>query len=74
MRLISFVIPAYNERENIGLIAEKITHVMHPLREKYEFEILLIDDGSIDTTWYEIEKLCDQDVTHIRGVHFSRNF
>ncbi|MHA1249022.1 MAG: polyprenol monophosphomannose synthase [Candidatus Helarchaeota archaeon] len=46
--LISIVIPTYNEVDNLGLIIEKINHVMKTY--KFNFEIIIIDDNSPDGT------------------------
>lgn len=70
--LISLVIPAYREESNIPLIYKEIQKVLTKI-EEYDFEIIFIDDGSPDTTWLEIEKLCKQDKT-VKWIHLSRNF
>ncbi len=39
----------------------------------YDYEIILINDGSPDNTWWVIEKICQTD-TYVKGVNLSRNF
>lgn len=69
--MISVIIPAYNERENIENTAKVIGGI---LRENgTEYELLFVDDGSKDNTWEIIEKLTESDPS-VRGLKFSRNF
>jgi cellulose synthase/poly-beta-1,6-N-acetylglucosamine synthase-like glycosyltransferase len=44
---ISLIIPAYNEEENIGKTLEKLKHLDYP---KDKLEIIVVDDGSTDST------------------------
>lgn len=72
-KLISIVIPCYREEKNIPLIYEEIIHVFKDIWEDFDYEILLVNDGSPDKTWFEIEKLCASD-TKVKGINLSRNF
>jgi len=47
-KFISIIIPAYNEEEAIGWVIDRIHEVFGPL--DYDYEILVIDDGSTDKT------------------------
>ena len=47
-KLVSIVIPAHNEEENIIVIVDRIEKVFESLN--YNFEILVIDDGGTDKT------------------------
>ena len=71
-KLISLVIPAYKEEKNIPLIYEEIQKTLTSIK-KYDFEIIFVNDGSPDTTWFEIEKLCLLD-ERVKWVNLSRNF
>ncbi|PIX90264.1 MAG: glycosyltransferase [Candidatus Moranbacteria bacterium CG_4_10_14_3_um_filter_45_9] len=73
MKSISFIIPAYNESANIAPLYEKLQSVLEPLRDRYMFEILFVNDGSEDTTAKEIRKIVNQD-TRVKLIDFSRNF
>ncbi|MBO5141961.1 MAG: glycosyltransferase family 2 protein [Clostridia bacterium] len=67
--MISVVIPVYNEEKRI---IENIKEIVTYL-EKYEYEVILVDDGSKDRTWQLVKSLhCDN--KNIKGVRFSRNF
>lgn len=68
--MISVVIPAYNEQENIPVAAERLGGILAPLSD---YELIFVDDGSKDGTWALIKQLSETD-GHIRGLHFSRNF
>jgi glycosyltransferase involved in cell wall biosynthesis len=68
---LSVVIPLLNEE---ALLAELVRQVKsHCETFTEDFEIILIDDGSIDDTWMLIEKEGLND-PRIQGIQFSRNF
>ncbi len=69
--MISVIIPAYNERENVENTAKVIGNILRD--NGTEYELLFIDDGSKDNTWEIIEKLAESDPS-VRGLKFSRNF
>jgi len=70
-KLISFVVPVFNEEDNIQEFYKRITAVMQPL--SYNYELLFIDDGSSDKTAYLINELVKQDA-RVQGYLFSRNY
>jgi len=55
-KLISVVIPAYNEEKNIPLVYEKIKEVSEKL-SNYDWEIIFIDDGSTDNSENILEEM-----------------
>ncbi|MBO6302450.1 MAG: glycosyltransferase family 2 protein [Ruminiclostridium sp.] len=69
--MLSVIVPAYNERENIENTAAVLSDILR--KNGTEFELMFVDDGSSDNTWELIEKLSERD-SSIRGLHFSRNF
>lgn len=69
--MLSVVIPAHNEEENISNTANVIRTIL--TKAEIAFELLFIDDGSKDTTYTCITKEGKSDV-RIRGIKFSRNF
>jgi len=71
-KLISIIIPAYNEEKNIPLIYRELRGVFSSM-PNYQFEIIFVNDGSADSSWTEIEKLARIDA-RIKGISFSRNF
>ena len=72
-KLISFILPAYNEEKNISEVYKDILKAMGDVSHKYIYEIIFIDDGSQDESWKMITLLC-QKSSDVRGIHLSRNF
>ena len=71
MTELSLVIPIYNESKDLNKNIEEIQNHVIQLTEDYE--IILVDDGSLDTSWHEICQLNHNNKT-IRGIRLSRNF
>lgn len=69
--MLSVIIPAYNENENIRRTAQTIAGILRDAA--VEYELIFVDDGSRDTTWAEICAAHDSDPC-VRGLGFSRNF
>lgn len=70
-KLISIVIPAYNEAENCATIANEIKSIFANIN--YQYTITFIDDGSTDSTAQVLERLSSSDKS-IKYISFSRNF
>ncbi len=70
-KLISIVIPAFNESENIPKIATAIENLFKAL--PYRYEIIIVADGCTDSTMEKIEDLI-KIKEHIYYIEFSRNF
>lgn len=74
MRLLSVIVPCFNEEENIRDFYDELCKNSDFFREKQiEFELLYVDDGSKDATVAEVKKLHGED-GRVRLVSFSRNF
>jgi dolichol-phosphate mannosyltransferase len=71
MTQISIVIPARNEEGNLPVLCKELSEVLSTLQ--YEYEILIVDDGSTDSSWKTIQTLHQQQVG-IFGIKLSRNF
>ena len=69
---ISIVIPVFNEEESLPELTQWIEKVMAN-HATLGYEILMIDDGSKDTSWEVIQKL-SQEYTAVKGFRFSRNY
>lgn len=69
---ISIVIPAHNEEENIPLLYAKLKELFKK-KVEYAIEIIFVNDGSVDNSWQEIEKIIKKD-KRVRGIFLSRNF
>lgn len=70
-KLLSVVIPAYNEAGNLREVTRRIECVLSKLN--YNYEIIIIDDGSKDKTLEELKELSLMD-EHLYYIEFSRNF
>lgn len=70
--LVSVVVPAFNESENIPLLHERLAAVMDAAAPG-KWELIFVDDGSRDATWSVISKLAAEN-PGIRGARLSRNF
>ena len=74
MKLLSIVVPCYNEEDTINdFYTELMKHVTYFQEKDIEIEILFIDDGSKDKTAKKIKELKKED-NRVRMVSFSRNF
>jgi len=69
--VLSVVIPAMNEEENVQRMHDRLVVALEPAVES--FEMIWIDDGSSDSTWALISDLAAAD-ERVRGLSFSRNF
>lgn len=71
MALLSIVLPAYNEEQNIANTAAVLTGILE--ENKIDYELVFISDGSRDGTFQEIRRAAEQN-PKIKGAEFSRNF
>ncbi|MBR6392021.1 MAG: glycosyltransferase, partial [Eubacterium sp.] len=71
-KLISVVVPVYNEVEMLDEVYSRTTDVLKSLTE-YDYEIVFFDDGSTDGSREKEEELCDKD-ERVKAVFYSRNF
>jgi len=70
-KLISLVIPAFNEQSVIETSFARMDAAMKATGNPYE--IIYVDDGSTDGTWQLLSRLSDQH-EYVRALRFSRNF
>jgi len=76
MKLLSIVVPCYNEQEVLPMFYEEITRVTDQMKKDFpelDFEFLFINDGSKDRTLEIFHELADKD-SRVRYISFSRNF
>lgn len=74
MRLLSVIVPCYNEEENVVPFYEELIKNDSFFRGKdVDMEILYIDDGSRDKTAETVKKLREKD-ERVHLLSFSRNF
>ena len=68
---ISVVIPLYNEAESLPELYSWIARVMQ--ENHFSYEILMVDDGSTDSSWEVIKGLSEAD-KNVHGIRFRRNY
>lgn len=71
---ISFVIPCYNSTNTIASVVEEIKKVMTEEMSRYDYEIVLVNDGSPDGTTYGAILDIIKKEKYIKGVNLARNF
>ena len=70
-KLISIVIPCYNEEKNINRTFDELLALAR--KREYKFEIIAVNDGSKDNTWGVIKDYSDR-TPAIKGINFMTNF
>ena len=68
---ISVVVPLYNEVESLAELTAWINRVAR--ENELSYEIILVDDGSSDGSWEEVERLKEH-YPAIKGIRFARNY
>lgn len=68
---ISVIVPLYNEEESIPELVDWINKVMY--ENNFSYEVILVDDGSKDNSWAEIQKLAET-YGSVRAIKFKRNY
>lgn len=69
---LSFVVPCYNEAENVAAFQAAVIKAFDGCG--YDYEIVFVDDGSNDATFHELRKLHSKEFCPVKVISFSRNF
>ena len=72
-KVISIMIPTYNEEENARPIYEAVRDELQKSLPQYDYEILFIDNKSQDKTRSIIREICAQD-KHVKAIFNCKNF
>ena len=72
MKKVTILLPAYNEESSFPLIRECMSQVLRD-NAAYEWEFLLVNDGSTDNTLQQMIRLHNED-SHYNYVDLSRNY
>src|SRR2546430_4764308 len=70
-KLISIVVPVHNEAVNIPLLYKEL--IKYTQKLPYQFEFVLVDDGSTDDSLDRMQELAGKD-ERVRVLEFARNF
>lgn len=73
MKKISYVIPCYRSENTISHVVDGINTVMQQYKERYSYEIILVNDCSPDNTYDTICRLAEEN-EHVTGVSLAKNF
>ena len=68
---ISIVSPVFDEEVCVCELYRQLSSVLPQIADDYE--IVLVDDGSRDSSWSRIADIASRD-QHVKGIRFSRNF
>ena len=72
-RLISVVVPCYNEEANVETLYQRVEQVFSTSLPEFDWELVITDNRSTDRTFDIITDLADRD-QRVRGYRFARNF
>ena len=73
MKIISFVIPVYQEKDNLVLMYESLQYMMSGQSDQYDWEVIFVNDGSPDGSGEILEQLSQKEA-RCRVIELSRNF
>lgn len=74
MKKLSILVPCYNEEEVFPYLTEELQKIFPRLKEQnWDYEVILVDDGSKDLTWALISDWAAAD-PKVKGFSLSRNF
>ena len=68
---VSVVIPCYNSEKTIESVVDELVET---IKDKLDYEIILVNDGSTVELWNIIKSLSDKYSPHITGIKFAKNF
>src|SRR3989344_4079593 len=71
-KLISVVIPAYNEEEGLDELKKRLQNVFNNL-SRYQFEVIIVENGSHDNSYQKLLDIHEED-KRFKIVQLSRNF
>lgn len=73
MKKVSILIPVYNEEKMLPLLEPEVKKLMDSLKDKYEWEVVFVNDGSRDNSLVMLKDICAKDEC-FHYVSLSRNF
>lgn len=73
MQKISIIIPVYNQEAHLLPLYTSLIDILQKFLPSYTYELIFINDGSNDSSWFLITKLATNDHS-IKAINFSRTF
>jgi glycosyltransferase involved in cell wall biosynthesis len=73
MKCISILIPTFNEEANVIPLYDALMSMFQQYIEKYDYEIIFIDNKSKDNTRQRLNELCQRD-QHVKAIFNCKNF
>ena len=74
MKKLTIIAPMFNEESLVSKYCEQVLKDLKSLEKKYSIEILMINDGSKDSTWKQMNKMYKKYYPKISLINLSRNF
>ena len=71
-KLISIIVPAYNEEDCVRELSIRLKNVFAN-ETNYDFEVFIIENGSTDETWPRLKEIAKED-SRFKIIKLSRNF
>src|SRR5688572_15513856 len=71
-RLLSIVVPVYNEEGNVERCARAVAAALDPLSDRYDYELIFTDNHSTDGTFAKLREIATAD-PRVRVFRFARN-
>ena len=71
-KLISVIVPAYNEEACVEELARRLA-IVFDANPNYDFEAIIVENGSIDRTWELLQEIHAND-NRIKTIQLARNF
>jgi polyisoprenyl-phosphate glycosyltransferase len=73
MQLISFVLPIFNEQDNIPKLWEELSNLRKKIESDYNLEFIFVNDGSKDESIKELIKIHEANKGVVKIIDFARN-
>ncbi len=73
MQLISFVLPIYNEQDNIPKLWKELSNVRSKIEKEFYVEFIFVNDGSKDNSINELIQIYKENSSTVKIVDFARN-
>ena len=73
MQTISFVLPIYNEQDNIPRLWEELSSLKSKIEGEFKLEFIFVNDGSKDNSINELIKIKETNKGVVKIIDFARN-